>query len=727
MVLSTLVVAGGNISFNSIAAHRAGPDAYGAIAALMTAGTLSAFISVGVQYAVARRLGEGRGTLAQVVDYARRTLWPWALVALLALPATIPLATYIRLDGIAAPAMTVLYALLVVGLGVPAGMLTAQRRFGAYTAVCCLAVAVRLLLTLLLVRPGHAVIGAMVASTIGALIWVASCTAAAVRPVKVTQEHRTSAPPTWRVGAEGALGGLLSVVPWVLFGMPLLYVRHKVGGDAAGNFAAAQLLSSSVLFLTSPITTSHYPLLARTGEMRLAIQGLRWTLITGLATAAVAIACTPFAAQIVYGGRFSLSIVDVALMTTSATIVSTWMYTIWASRALHRGERTSAFLVGIGLAATAMFGVEDVSVHVLAAAPGMGVVAGCMLVLIGGGLRSWHRRVHAITALEVVGTRGEPAQVQTGSGLLGFTAVGIMAHNEASTIAPCLDAVLHESDGLQRVSTVVVVVSGSTDGTADVVREAQTRDGRIRLLCEPERSGKASAVNWFLRATQEPFCVLISADTVPAHGTIAKLVRPLGQGNVGMTGPRVVPLNPHRGVINRVVHVLWGMHHEVALRRPKLGEAVAFRRTFACLDTSTLTDEVSIEMLITNSGHGLEYVPEAIVYNHGPATLRDYLAQRRRIHRGHIGVYATTGYRPSTMRLRPLIVAVLSLGRRYPGGCAYFAIAVGLEALARAQAFASYCVRGLPRRGVWRTIATSKTHLEIPQETGAPLPEREVV
>jgi hypothetical protein len=152
----------------------------------------------------------------------------------------------------------------------------------------------------------------------------------------------------------------------------------------------------------------------------------------------------------------------------------------------------------------------------------------------------------------------------------------------------------------------------------------------------------------------------------------------------------------------------------VALRQPKLGEAVAFRRTFVAIDPGSLADEVSIEAKIREAGYSFHYAADSLVYNHGPETVADYLRQRTRIHRGHSAVHHDTGYAAATMRPALLAKACLSVAGRQPVRVPLIGIAAGLEAWARLN------VR-LPRRhraetgnaGVWQPITSAKRSFDV--------------
>ena len=235
--------------------------------------------------------------------------------------------------------------------------------------------------------------------------------------------------------------------------------------------------------------------------------------------------------------------------------------------------------------------------------------------------------------------------------------VGVMAYNEAGNIGLLLDALCDQHlDGFT-IEEIIVVASGCTDDTEDVVRRHCWRDGRIRLLTQARREGKASAINLFLREARGDVLVLESADTLPARDTLARLVTPFSDPTVGMTGARPRPVDPSNTLMGYSSHFLWWMHHTLALRNPKLGEMVAFRNSVKSIPDDTAVDEAAIEAAIVADGYRICYSPHAIVMNKGPESVRDYLVQRRRIIAGHKHLARTQGYAVSSTHMGPILRA----------------------------------------------------------------------
>lgn len=256
----------------------------------------------------------------------------------------------------------------------------------------------------------------------------------------------------------------------------------------------------------------------------------------------------------------------------------------------------------------------------------------------------------------------------TGDCIVINCCVGIMAYNEEKNIGPLLEALLQQRLRSVNIAEIIVVASGCTDRTKAIVRDYRRKDARVKLLIQRRREGKSSAINLLLRHTSQEVVVLESADTLPTPDAIEALVSPLADPLVGMAGGRPVPTNDPTSFMGFATHLLWQLHHQVSLRRPKMGELVAFRRYFYQIPPRSAVDEASIEPLIKGQGLKLLYVPEAVVLNRGPEIIGDFFKQRRRIFAGHLYVRDTLGYEVSTLnglRILPLFLQEMKFDWRY--------------------------------------------------------------
>ena len=286
--------------------------------------------------------------------------------------------------------------------------------------------------------------------------------------------------------------------------------------------------------------------------------------------------------------------------------------------------------------------------------------------------------------------------------------VGVIAHNEAANMGQLLDALVVQETTQVEIDEILVVSSGSTDGTDDIVLRWEKKDARIRLVRQAEREGKASAINLFIKEARNEILVLESADTLPLVNTVETLVRPLQDKGVGMTGAHPVPLNSKQTFIGAVVHLMWELHHRLALERPKLGEMVAFRKVIDSIPLESAVDEASLEAVMQRAGFALLYVPDAIVLNKGPESIRDFIIQRRRIQAGHLWLRSNSGYQVSTKSvsriLNHLVQATVPSGRNLLVGAA----AIILEALGRGLGWLDFKVLG-KNPFVWKVAQSTKS------------------
>jgi biofilm PGA synthesis N-glycosyltransferase PgaC len=265
------------------------------------------------------------------------------------------------------------------------------------------------------------------------------------------------------------------------------------------------------------------------------------------------------------------------------------------------------------------------------------------------------------------------------------TSIGICAHNEELNIGKLLDALLQQESNVVRIRQIVVI-SCSTDATNEIVEKYKESDRRIKLVLQRKREGKASAVNLFLKAATGDVLVLESADTLPEKSTIEKLVAPFLDSNVGMTGGRPIPTNNQRKFMGVVSYLLWKMHHEVSvadLENPKCGEIIAFRNIIKNIPNDTAVDEAWIEMAVRKKGFSIRYAPCAVVYNHGPESVSDFLKQRRRVYAGHLHLKEELGYEVSTMKLSKILKVIPCIIRRSLKAPVFLIGAVFLEIYGR--------------------------------------------
>ena len=293
--------------------------------------------------------------------------------------------------------------------------------------------------------------------------------------------------------------------------------------------------------------------------------------------------------------------------------------------------------------------------------------------------------------------------------------VGVFAHNEENNIGNILDALLkqkcppspppHLHEG--GIDEIIVISSGSTDNTNLIVKDFVRKYDKIKLFIEPVRRGKSSAINLFIEKARNDILVVISADTIPKNDAIEKLIRPLANHKIGMTGGRPVPVNKTDNFLGFAVNLLWKLHHRLAIFQPKLGEMIAFKKIFNAIPLESAVDEASIEAVITKAGLKCLYVSDAIVYNKGPETLTDFIKQRKRICIGHLWLKDNQNYNVASNKLGLLLSLYISECFRNPKNIIYITGLVKLEIYSRMLGYLDYYIKK-KNPFIWETIKTTK-------------------
>ncbi len=285
--------------------------------------------------------------------------------------------------------------------------------------------------------------------------------------------------------------------------------------------------------------------------------------------------------------------------------------------------------------------------------------------------------------------------------------VGVTAHNEEANIGQLLERLTTQELSTVEITEIIVVASGCTDRTVDIIKDWQTRDRRIRLLVQEKREGKPAAVSMFLRNATEDICVLESGDTLPGHDTIEHLVAPFSDPTVGMTGAQKIPVNAPDDVVGYLSHLRLRMEHELCLEIPRLGELVAFRKVFDTIPPDVAMDEAFAEALVVKRGMKVRYVPEAKVYNMGPSTVSDFIRQRRRNYAGHLHLKRKYGYRVSSLDSPRVLRIALDEVWKAVRVILYLVWLASLEGIARLLGAYDYYIRGR-KHVVWDIAWTTK-------------------
>jgi glycosyltransferase involved in cell wall biosynthesis len=278
---------------------------------------------------------------------------------------------------------------------------------------------------------------------------------------------------------------------------------------------------------------------------------------------------------------------------------------------------------------------------------------------------------------------------------------GVVAHNERARVAPAIRSLLEQQLPQGAYWTeLTVVVSGSTDGTEEVVRELVARDPRIRLVVQPAREGKSSALAIVFDRARGDYLLLLNGDARASPGAVAALLRVAASpGETFAVMGRPVPPTGPVGSFASAVTLLWSIHHSFhqAVLASRTGNHLSDEllllpvRHLPPLGPGIVNDGSFLGgWLVQNEGE-LRYAPGALVRISSPRTFREHVRQRRRIVYGHRQIRERLSLDPTTIerhaRSHPrMALRLVAAETRRPGGVRDLLTLLAAEAIAHGLA-----------------------------------------
>ncbi|HVW46354.1 MAG TPA: glycosyltransferase family 2 protein [Solirubrobacterales bacterium] len=101
-------------------------------------------------------------------------------------------------------------------------------------------------------------------------------------------------------------------------------------------------------------------------------------------------------------------------------------------------------------------------------------------------------------------------------------------YNERATVKSAIAHVLSTEYPVDEIE-LVIVDDGSTDGTAEILREA-AGDSRINLVVHERNAGKGEAVKTAIRSANGTYAAIMDADLEYEPSDIGKLLEPILEG-----------------------------------------------------------------------------------------------------------------------------------------------------------------------------------------------------
>ena len=226
----------------------------------------------------------------------------------------------------------------------------------------------------------------------------------------------------------------------------------------------------------------------------------------------------------------------------------------------------------------------------------------------------------------------------------------IPAHNEEKVIGATIASMLRLEYPKEKLS-VLVINDGSTDATRDIILEASSRDGRVRLFDVPAGEGgrgKSRALNLAMSEVKSEVIAIYDADNTPdAHALRYLVAQLLENKELGAALGKFRTVNKNVNLLTRFINIetlsfqsmlqagRWQMHNIATLPGTNFVIWTWLIRQLNGWDEQALTEDSELSIRIYQEGYKIKFVPYAITYEQEPQTWGVWVRQRTRWVRGN--------------------------------------------------------------------------------------------
>jgi glycosyltransferase involved in cell wall biosynthesis/O-antigen/teichoic acid export membrane protein len=502
-----------------------GPADYGALAALLAI-VLVLSVPFGViQTAVADKTATlcSTGPVGAVRELGESTLkttmpFAWAAGLVVALLAPL-LSVFLNVDIVSALLLAP-FVVASVPTSVAQGVLQGQERFRSLAALQLTTALLRLALGISLVWAGLGVIGAVLATALGAALTVPL----AFRILRVGRRAWRAARRTL-AAVRGDLGTALLGLTcfWLLAEADVALARHFLGGDESGYYSSAGLVARALLFLPAAVGTVAFPrfVSARADDA----ERMRWLRASTVGVGALAL--VGFAGLVVlreplivvaFGERFA----DAADLLPILAVAMGWMAVVNVLVYFHIAMASRAYLIslaGVVVEAAAIAAFHETAEQVALVTVTVAALVAFLQYQAAASICRWRPQVDPPP--ERIAALAQPRTLDL--------SVVLPCHNAGTGLRAVVERLVNQLEAVGSYE-LIIVSDGSTDETVATARSLES--DCIRIIEYPLREGKGHALRLGLKEARGEYVAFcdadgdIAAESLPSFLTLMRLYDP---------------------------------------------------------------------------------------------------------------------------------------------------------------------------------------------------------
>lgn len=214
----------------------------------------------------------------------------------------------------------------------------------------------------------------------------------------------------------------------------------------------------------------------------------------------------------------------------------------------------------------------------------------------------------------------------------------IAAYNEEKNIDDKVQNTLQQDYPHDKITHLWV-----NDASTDETKTLLEKYSNIKILNQPERSGKIAAINLAMQHVKTPITIFTDANAMLSKNAIRSIVAPFSNYKVGCAaGEKRIVLNTHEnaaatgeGIYWKYESVIKKLESDCNSTLSATGEIYAIRtELFENVNSDTILDDFAISINILKKGLLIKYIPEAYACEKGSANISEEKKRKIRIAAG---------------------------------------------------------------------------------------------
>lgn len=284
----------------------------------------------------------------------------------------------------------------------------------------------------------------------------------------------------------------------------------------------------------------------------------------------------------------------------------------------------------------------------------------------------------------------------------------IPAFNEERNIGCLLHEILLEDIHSAVLQEIIVELSGSTDKTKAIVSEISSEYPLVKIIDIGKRDGLYNSITRLIEESIGDYILRIDADVTLKKGAIEKLVVPLIDKSIGITGCNILINKGRNNFVYMLVKTEYTIHNYISCISPKTTNIQAFKRTSDSIPSGFEIEDITLQNHILSKGYRAMHVNEGLISINPPDSVKALFLQRIRSITTQRHYAKQTGLRSPTQSIKIAGNAILNAILKHDVNIFALFAFIAFESSAHLYSFAKEVFFGREEYYIWDQVSGTK-------------------